>query len=335
MWQGFYKAIFWQLFIPYCLYFGCFILYATAFSEVDGDAAFNTMDALKWICLAIWARYFLTFIWLEVKQFSEDPCSYLTDFWNVLDLTSLCLCLAYVVLELVSGNVGNNVNVLGSFACLLLWVKLFYWMRLFKPFSAFIRIITEIIFDIRVFSVMLFLCLAAFANVLMILDNNRELEEEKSIEPFTGFILFDALVHAYLTGLGDFAKDNYAISDPVVVWIMFLLATFLVMLVFMNMLIAIMGETFGRITAIQEQSTLKELCQMIDDNNWLLDIAQVFKSDRYILWLTPASTDKSGTVVERLLGQLQEFINDRADETDSKVARQIALVDEKVTALVK
>jgi len=309
-------------------------LYATAFSEVDGDGEITTADVFKWIFLAIWAKYFITFIWLEVVQFKEDPCSYLTDFWNVLDLTSLCLCLGFVVLELMAGNIGK-VNVLGSFACLLLWVKLFYWMRVFKPFSAFIRIITEIIFDIRVFMIMLVLCLAAFANVLIILDNNRESDDEKSIESLTGFIFFDALVHAYLTGLGDFSKDNYAISDPVVVWIMFLLATFLVMLVFMNMLIAMMGETFGRITAIQEQSTLKELCQMIDDNNWLLNISEVFKGDRYILWLTPAAIDKSGTVVERLLGQLQEFISDRAEETDSKVARQIALVDEKVTALVK
>merc|ERR1712147_201196 len=153
-------------------------------------------------------------------------------------------------------------------------------MRVFKPFSAFIRIITEIIFDIRVFMIMLLLCLAAFSNVLVILDSNRATDDEKSIESLTGVLFFDALVHAYLTGLGDFNKDNYSTSDPVVVWIMFLLATFLVMLVFMNMLIAMMGETFGRITAIQEQSTLKEICQMIDDNNWLLNISEVFKSDR-------------------------------------------------------
>lgn len=141
------------------------------------------------------------------------------------------------------------------------------------------------------------------------------------------------MIHAYLTGLGDFNKDNYSISDDVIVWVMFLLATFLVQLVFMNMLIAIMGESFGRITAIQEQSTLKEICGMIDDCHWLLEISDVFKSNRYILWLTPASTDKSGTVVERLIAQLQDFVGERADETDAKLLRQIALVDEKVTAL--
>lgn len=187
--------------------------------------------------------------------------------------------------------------------------------------------------DIRVFSVMLLFCLAGFANVLIILDSNRTSEDEKNITPYTGQIIFDAMIHAYLTGLGDFNKDNYSIADDVIVWIMFLLATFLVQLVFMNMLIAIMGESFGRITAIQEQSTLKEICGMIDDCHWLLEISDVFKTNRYILWLTPASTDKSGTVVERLIGQLQDFVGERADETDAKLLRQIALVDEKITAL--
>lgn len=189
--------------------------------------------------------------------------------------------------------------------------------------------------DIRVFSIMLLFCLAAFANVLMILDNNRDNPEDKNIAAYTGSFIFDAMIHAYLTGLGDFNKDNYSLSDDVIVWIMFLIATFLVQLVFMNMLIAIMGESFGRITAIQEQSTLKEICGMIDDCHWLLEISDVFKGDRYILWLTPASTDKSGTVVERLIGQLQEFVSERADESDSKLLRQIALVDEKITAMAE
>mmetsp|Transcript_26943 Transcript_26943/g.19397 ORF Transcript_26943/g.19397 Transcript_26943/m.19397 type:complete len:303 (+) Transcript_26943:5575-6483(+) len=302
MWQGYYKAIFWQLFIPYVFYFSSFVCYATAFAEND-QGVISVAYGMKWLCLIIWGKFFVTFMLLELIQFRGDPLGYFTDFWNILDFSSLVLCASYIGMEL-TGNTGNDVNVLGSISCLLLWTKLFYWMRIFKPFSAFIRIISEIIMDIRVFSIMLLFCLAAFANCLMILDNNRDNPDEKNIAPYTGSFVFDAMIHAYLTGLGDFNKDNYSLSDDVVVWIMFLLATFLVQLVFMNMLIAIMGESFGRITAIQEQSTLKEICGMIDDCHWLLEISDVFKSDRYILWLTPASTDKSGTVVERLIGQL-------------------------------
>ena len=165
-----------------------------------------------------------------------------------------------------------NIAILGSIAVLMLWMKLFYWLRLFKPFSAFIRIISEIGKDIKIFTAMLLLCLAAFANCLMVLNDNRILNGQNAIyDDLVGFGPANALIHAYLTGMGDFNKDYYSEGNAVVVWIFFLMATVLVQLVFMNMLIAIMGESFGRITAITEQAVMKEVCVMMNDNSYLLD----------------------------------------------------------------
>ena len=76
--------------------------------------------------------------------------------------------------------------------------------------------------------------------------------------------------------MGDFNKDNYSEGNALVVWIFFLMATVLVQLVFMNMLIAIMGESFGRITAITEQAVMKEICVMMNDNIYLLNIGYLF-----------------------------------------------------------
>ena len=48
-------------------------------------------------------------------------------------------------------------------------------------------------------------------------------------------------------------------------WFFFLLATFLVLVVFMNMLIAMMGETFAVVQTIQEETALAEQVQLIED----------------------------------------------------------------------
>ena len=80
---------------------------------------------------------------------------------------------------------------------------------------------------------------------------------------------------------------------------MFILATIIVQLIFLNLLIAIMGESFSRITAIMQQSTLKELCSIMEDHIWLQKIDELFVSKRYILWLTPDTSTSGGTVVER------------------------------------
>lgn len=119
-------------------------------------------------------------------------------------------------------------------------------------------------------------------------------------------------------------------DNNVTTWIFFLGATFLVQLVFMNMLIAMMGESFGRISGILEQSTLKECCVMMNDHIWLLDFAEQFKKKRYILWLTPGGEQKQGSAVERQLTQLRAYVEERAMQSDAATQRQLSVLDEKI-----
>jgi hypothetical protein len=133
--------------------------------------------------------------------------------------------------------------------------------------------------------------------------------------------------------MGDFNKDYYSDGNAVVVWVFFLMATVLVQLVFMNMLIAIMGESFGRITAITEQAVMKEICVMMNDNSYLLDFGLLFKGSRYILWLTPGVNKQQGTVVERQIQQLRSYVEERAEKTDTAIVRLIGNLDEKIDAL--
>ena len=49
-------------------------------------------------------------------------------------------------------------------------------------------------------------------------------------------------------------------------WIYFLLCTVLVQLIFLNMLIAIMADTFDRVKEIREEASMKEICKLITEN---------------------------------------------------------------------
>jgi hypothetical protein len=44
-----------------------------------------------------------------------------------------------------------------------------------------------------------------------------------------------------------------------------------------------MGDTFGRVTSVKEQSKLKEQCQMICENYFLLRKERVYKNSKYII----------------------------------------------------
>ena len=127
---------------------------------------------------------------------------------------------------------------------------------------------------------------------------------------------------------GSIAGGNY-----ITTMIFFLGATFLVQLVFMNMLIAMMGESFGRISGILEQSTLKECCVMMNDHVWLLNFSEQFKQKRYILWLTPGSEQTAGSAVERQLTQLRAYVEERALQSDQATQRMINSLDEQISEI--
>ena len=255
----------------------------------------------------------------------------------MIDMASLTLNATYVIGEVTNID-HESLQIVASFALFLMWFKLFYWMRLFKPFSAFIRMITEIIKDIQVFLVMLIIALGSFANIIYVLNLNRsekckDLECPPIYDALIGFAPVDAMIHAYLTGLGDFNKDNYSEENAQVMWFMFIMATIIVQLIFMNLLIAIMGESFSRITAIMQQSTLKELCSIMEDHIWLQKIDELFENRRYILWLTPDTSTGGGTAVERSIQQLKDQVKNLSDSSEQRVLRQISLLSEDVASV--
>lgn len=69
----------------------------------------------------------------------------------------------------------------------------------------------------------------------------------------------DSVIAMYLLGLGEFDLDGYKLGpNKNMAWAFFILASFLILVVFMNMLIAIMGDTFGQVIEKKTESTLHE-----------------------------------------------------------------------------
>ena len=88
----------------------------------------------------------------------------------------------------------------------------------------------EIIVDIIPFMTFLILCISMFGNTFLIFDQSRRLqgrEDELIIEPVFGIPWIDALVRSYLVGLGEFSIDNYSGKGGALIWIFFILATFI------------------------------------------------------------------------------------------------------------
>lgn len=52
----------------------------------------------------------------------------------------------------------------------LMWIKTFYWMRLFTATSFYIRLIQETLSDIKFFLILFIFILMTFGNTLMVMN---------------------------------------------------------------------------------------------------------------------------------------------------------------------
>lgn len=93
-----------------------------------------------------------------------------------------------------------------------------------------------------------------------------------------------------MLALGEFGTDNFSADgskNSQIVWLLFVAATFLSQITILNMLIAIMGDTFGRVYEQQDQAALKEQFIILKDFVKLLHSSEV--EDKFMFVAQPTN----------------------------------------------
>lgn len=103
--------------------------------------------------------------------------------------------------------------------------------------------IIQVVVDMRIFLVVLCIIFFGFADAFVTLSLGTENEDDRYVNNFS-----ESLVYTYRIGLGDFDVEKFANNvQPTTVWILFLLCTVLNVIVMLNLLIAIISESFANI----------------------------------------------------------------------------------------
>ena len=122
---------------------------------------------------------------------------------------------------------------------------------------------------------MVLIIILSFANFFFVIDRNLVLnyngdrrQDQTYYESYTENPIRDVVISVYMLGaLGDFDSTVYRNGyDRYFAVAMFLLATFIISVVFMNMLIAIMGETFTENNEVAEQNRIREHLRFVMDH---------------------------------------------------------------------
>ena len=139
-----------------------------------------------------------------------------------------------------------------------------------------IKMTIAIFLNMKYFLLILLLAIMGFANVFYIIARN-------AAEPFAGNNIFYAFIYSYGQGMGDFSTDGYDIRDELLIYIIWFIHTLVTMLILLNLLIAIMGDTFDQVQETSDQNILKDLAGIMVENEILLNRNLVFKNQKYII----------------------------------------------------
>ena len=133
----------------------------------------------------------------------------------------------------------------GGMTLLLLWIKMFYWLRLFNKTRYFIKLIVSTLVDIQRFFLIILVIMMAFITIFYVISFNEEDQTKPYINEHTGSKLIDSAITVYFITVGEFFTDNYNVGpNSILLWPLFLVCNFLMAIIFMNMIIAIMGSTY-------------------------------------------------------------------------------------------
>ncbi|CDW83568.1 wd-40 repeat protein [Stylonychia lemnae] len=260
------------LFLPYILYLGLYFGYSN-FIFVDrfhdqetekenwyiSDKAFFAIGPL----LILFSLYFLIH---EIYQLQRTGKRYLTSIWNYNDLIPTIL-IPLLVLQDFFHVKYNFVHTFHAFTSLFMWFKLLYFLRMFKATGYLVRMLIEVIYDMKIFFLVLLIVFFALTDSFLSLSNGQEDLELR----YAGDNFFYAFVYAFRTGLGDFSVDNYNASIQFMTsWIIFFLCVILILIVMLNLLISIISQSFDRINSSAVEASYQERARIISENLYLI-----------------------------------------------------------------
>ena len=205
------------------------------------------------------------FIWIEFNQVmsKKRKSEYFQELFNWIDITGVSLTLAIYIVTMSDQEwiSFEQMRIMAAIASLALLFKIFDWLRLFEDTAFYILLIENTLNDVMGFLAIFFLALITIGMPMHFLDLNRAYRgDDELIEPAFNFWIADAMYNQYLLSLGEFASlENMGdgAAHEKLVLLFFSFATFFTQITMLNMLIAIMGDSFAYATENKEMFSIQ------------------------------------------------------------------------------
>ena len=208
----------------------------------------------------------------------------------------------FVIITLPSQPVIEKSSsvVIASVASFSMMIKFIDWMRLFDGTAFFVHLIKMTLREIGAFLLLLLVTLMMFGVPLALLALDNLSSDEESAADIKRW-LPNLIFTQYMLALGEFNSEFDEMTvQKWLCYVFFLLATFISLIMMLNMLIAIMGDTFERtIENRQLNNTRTKIELMGEQTNNIIDFSCFGKKEKkgddkeksYLFVITPDEAD--------------------------------------------
>eukprot|EP00210_Caulerpa_lentillifera_P007841 g7483.t1 len=201
--------------------------------------------------------------------------------WNIVEVVSYIMVIMVIsslhFANLLNLDVWSILSACIAVESILIWIKVWYFAQAFEKTGAFVLMIENIIKDCVPFLSLALVILLGFSFALFILFQ-RALHEKKSIDNEDDYNEtrdmieqsfgdpWKAIVTMFYAMIGTFEPKIYCDSGSlsILITILFVMYLAIQMIVMVNMLVAIMGDTFDRVKSTEEEQLLMGRARFID-----------------------------------------------------------------------
>jgi hypothetical protein len=164
----------------------------------------------------------------------------------------------------------TTLHVIEAFLIILMWFKSLYFLALFESLAPLIDSVYTVINDIKSFLIVFLIAICGYSNAFYIIGKNQvDINTDPEKHPEYA-IITRAFMHVYMATLGDFNQDWYYQDEmKPVLMLLFITLSFFMCIHLLNMLIAIMGESFAANNEVKEGKKRLSQLEFVVDNWWL------------------------------------------------------------------
>ena len=303
------------LYVAFVACFSTWLYHTTRTEECD-----TTTNALSVVSLVLLLPMLVT----EFNQMRRSRhWAYFSSGWNWLELLSIVAVSTVIVLWWLDSAVfvsslsdtGNTRAVLPMVVVLLVYMRLLTFLRGFKQTGALVAMLGAVMRDILPFLIILIVVILAFSASFYLLG----VFDSPSDSIFSTFTMM----------IGEFYSDDPAgpLGGDGLARLLFFLYITIALIVMMNLLIAIISDTFERVIERQGAQFMKERANLLRDTETVLggwlSVRSAPQPHKFLHVLMPEQKD--GAMVGTIDGwsgrlrQMKDHVNQHMEKTKMQI----------------